>query len=272
MHGHERHPRFDDLACRFAHPHRGRARAPHRSWTGILRIQAFIFNWHPHEEQAAELERDIGKLVPVTVINSQERLSRPRDGWVHLDDSAYFSAQWNNALAAFEGDVLFHMQADARCDELERLLERATPLLARGDIGVYEPNVDFTVYRYDRSRLEKLGEQTFVVPITDQTCWLVTAGVLRDLPPVELHLNRYGWGISAAVAAVCRLQGKLCVRDYEIAVAHPKTRGYPSDVAAAQRDAYLASLGPAIAEEAARLYGLRSRVSAQRATARRSGQ
>ncbi len=205
------------------------------------------------------------------MINSQERLSCPREGWIHLDDSAYFSAQWNRALAAFDGEILFHMQADACCNELERLLKRATRLFARGDIGVYEPHVDFTVYRYDRSRLKAVSEETFEVPITDQTCWLVAAGVLRGLPPVELRLNRYGWGISASVAAVCRLQGKLCVRDYNVSVAHPRARGYPSDVAADERNAYLASLGPAIAGEAARLYEWRSRVSLQRATLQRAG-
>jgi hypothetical protein len=229
-----------------------------------VNIQGFIFNWKAHEAEAVELERRLGRLIQVTVINSEEGLSAPRDHWVHLDDSAYFSAQWNKAIGLFEGDLLFHIQADAHCNDFERLLERAASFFGRGDVGVYEPNVDFSPYQYDTSRLRAIGDGGFEVPITDQTCWFVAADVLAELPPVEVSVNRYGWGISAAVAAVCRLQQKLCVRDSRVSIVHPPTRGYSSETAGRERDAYLESLGPTIAGEAARLYEWRSRVSPAR--------
>jgi hypothetical protein len=172
--------------------------------------------------------------------------------------------QWNRALGLFDGDVIFHMQADAQCDDFERLFERATALFRRGDVGVYEPDVDYSPYRYDTSLLQAVADDEYEVPITDQTCWLVAGDVLRELGPVEVSVNRYGWGISAAVAAVCRLQRKLCVRDYGVSVVHPRSRGYPAGIAASERDAYLAGLGPGIANEAARLYEWRSRVSPAR--------
>lgn len=109
------------------------------------------------------------------------------------------------------------------------------------------------------------------MPITDQTCWLVAADVLAELPAVDLSVNRYGWGISAAIAAICRLQGKLCVRDYGVLVPHPAARGYSSELAGHERDAYLQSLGPRIAGEAARLYEWRSRISPAPRKRRRFG-
>lgn len=225
-----------------------------------LKLQAFVFNWKGHEANALALERAIGRWTDVTVINSDAGLSGPRADWVHLGESAYFSAQWNKALELFEGDVLFHIQADARFDDFERLFARATSLLGRGDIGIYEPGVDFTAFRYDTSRLRAIETQLFEVPFTDTTCWFVGADLLGELPPVDLSANRYGWGIAPAVAAVCHLKGKLCVRDYRFRVMHPRGRGYPSQIADRERDAYLSSLGPEIAREAARLYEWRARV------------
>lgn len=242
--------------------HRGRVgdSAP-RLDRDTVKIQGFIFSWKTHEAAAVELEREVGRFVDVTVINSEEQLASPHEHWIHLDDSAYFSAQWNRALSLLEGDVLFHMQADARCDDFERLFGRAAALFGRGDVGVYEPDVDYSAYRYERSRLRAISDDTFAVPIPDQTCWLVIADVLHELGPVDLSVNRYGWGISAAVAAVCSLRRKLCVRDYGVSVVHPPDRGYSSAVAGQERDAYLAGLAPSVAHEAARLYDRRSRVS-----------
>jgi hypothetical protein len=226
-----------------------------------VKIQGFIFNWKAHEARAVELERAIGHCIPVTVINSEELLSCPHHHWVHLGDSAYFSAQWNKALELFEGDILFHIQADAHCGDFEQLFARARSMFQRGDVGVYEPEVDFSGFRYDTSRLRVVDEHVVEVPLIDQTCWFVAGDVLRELPEVDVSANRYGWGISVAVAAVCRLQQKLCVRDYGLAVAHPRGRGYPAEVAGRERDGYLTSLGPRIAGEASRLYEWRSRVS-----------
>jgi hypothetical protein len=228
-----------------------------------VRVQGFVFNWKGHEAEAAELERAVGQCIPVTVINSEERLSAPRDHWVHLDDSAYFSEQWNRALELFEGDVLFHVQADAHLGDFERLLDRAITAFRRGDVGVYEPAVDYNSFQYETSRLRALDTKLLEVPLTDQTCWLVARDVLRGLPPVDVSVNRYGWGISPAVAAVCRLQGKLCVRDYGCPVSHPPGQGYSPEIAGRHRDAYLSGLPAEIEREAARLYEWRSRVKAQ---------
>jgi hypothetical protein len=232
--------------------------APERE---TVKIQGFIFNWKAHEARAVALERAIRHCIPVTVINSEEPLSSPRDHWVHLGDSAYFSAQWNKAIELFAGDILFHIQADAHCGDFERLFARASCMFQRGDVGVYEPEVNFSGFRYDTSQLRVIDDHVFEVPLIDQTCWFVAGNVVRELPPVDLSANRYGWGISVAVAAVCQLQQKMCVRDYSLSVTHPRRRGYPAEIAGRERDGYLTSLGTQIASEADRLYAWRSRVS-----------
>jgi hypothetical protein len=214
-----------------------------------MKIQAFIFNWKGHEARAAALEEKLAKLVHVTVINSEEQLSTPRPGWVHLDDTAYFSAQWNKALELFDADILFHIQADADCGQFEPLIERARALFEKHELGVYEPNVDYTDIQYDKSRLRPIETDLLEVPFTDCTCWFISGEIIRKLTPVDLAINQYGWGIPRVVAALARLNGQLCVRDYDLPVQHPKGRGYSSSEAMVQLKAYLATLDPQIKHE-----------------------
>jgi hypothetical protein len=219
-----------------------------------VEIRAFIFNWRGHAERAHRLQRQIGAHIPTLVINSEEGLGEGRAGWVDLDDRAYFSAQWNEAVRRFDGDVLFHVQADATLDDFRPLLDRAVAVFARYPLGVYEPNVDYTSIIYDRRRLRAVEPDLLEVPLTDCTCWFVAGELLRRLPPVDLAVNRFGWGIAAAHAAMARRAGRLCLRDYAFTVVHPRARGYPSPVANAQRLAYTRSLGPTLAAEIELVY------------------
>src|SRR5262249_19735157 len=125
------------------------------------KIQGFIFNWKGHEARAKALENKIGKLMKVTVINSQERLSDKYPGWVHLDNTAYFSAQWNKAIELFNADIFFHIQADAGCDQFGALIAKAKLVFEKYRVGVYEPNVDYTDIEYDKSKLQRIDSDLF---------------------------------------------------------------------------------------------------------------
>lgn len=221
-----------------------------------MRVQGFIFSWPGYEARAALLERVLGRAVDVRVIHSGGRPSAARPRWVHLARDAYFSAQWNHARVLFEGDVLFHIQADAVLDRptFERLRARALRIMERHRAAVYEPHVDYSAYRYDLRRLVRLERQVYEVPLTDCTCWFIAEDVLRRVPPVDLAVNRYGWGIAATVAAVARGQGRRCVRDYRFTVRHPRGRGYSSEDAARQRASYVRGLPRALARGVLRAY------------------
>jgi hypothetical protein len=213
------------------------------------KIQGFIFNWKRHEASASALENKIGELINVTVINSEEQHRNDRPGWVHLDDSAYFSAQWNKAVELFEADIFFHIQADAEFDQFNMLIPKAGLLFEKYKLGVYEPNVDYTDIKYDTSKLLSIDTGLFEVPFTDCTCWFIDGSIVRKLPPIDISINRYGWGIPRAIASISRLNGLLCMRDYNFTVTHPKGRGYSTAAALGQVDMYIRSLNPAIRNE-----------------------
>jgi hypothetical protein len=220
-----------------------------------MSVHAFVFNWRGHEENAAHLAAQLGARYRTTVINSDEEAAGRHPDWVHLDEQAYFSAQWNTARALFAGDAFFHIQADARCDELGRVVERGLEVLERYRAGVYEPKVDYTAVSYGSARLPSLEPDLNVVPLTDCTCWLVAGDIARRLPPVDLAVNRYGWGICAAVAALSHADGRPCLRDLRFTVRHPRSRGYSGAAASRERIAYARSLGPDLGRRVIGVYG-----------------
>jgi hypothetical protein len=206
-----------------------------------VNIQAFIFNWRGHAERAAQLETALSPLVDVTVINSEDAAKPDHPRWVHLGETAYFCAQWNAALMRFKSDVLFHIQADASHDDFPGLLGRAHAFLSRPDVGLYEPNVDYTDIRYTRDELRPIATDVLEVPLPDCTCWFIHRAVLETFRPIDLKVNRYGWGVPGVMAAKCRLTQRICVRDYSVTIQHPRRRGYPNDAALQQRNAYFRS-------------------------------
>lgn len=225
------------------------------------RIQGFIFNWKGHEPNARALEKKLETLIEVTVVNSDERLSDSYPKWIHLDDTAYFSAQWKTAVELFDADILFHIQADAEFDRFEELISKAEVLFDRYRLGVYEPNVDYTGIRYAKSMLRQIEPDLLEVPVTDCTCWFIAGEIIRKLPPLDLSINQFGWGIPRAIAALSRLDGRMCVRDYNFSIKHPKGRGYPSAAAMQQMKAYIRSLGPELSEQAFLLEEIRTKFS-----------
>ncbi|MCX6895591.1 MAG: hypothetical protein NTZ16_08875 [Verrucomicrobia bacterium] len=76
-------------------------------------------------------------------------------------------------------------------------------------------------------------------------------------------MNRFGWGTCGVMAGLCRLEGKLCLRDYTQTVTHPRSRGYPSPTAWAELAAYLQSLPPELCRAAEIQYQEKARLTGE---------
>src|SRR6266545_1870971 len=214
-----------------------------------MRIQGFIFNWVGYESKALQLEKKIDRHIDIHVVNSDASLVDKYPHWIHLDDSAYFSAQWNRALEIFNADIFFHIQADADYDRFEILIEKAESLFKKHRLGIYEPNVDYTDVMYDISKLAPIETNVYETPLSDCTCWFIAGEVLRRFSPIDVSVNKYGWGVTRVTSSLCRMDDRLCVRDYNVTVNHPKGRGYSSSAAMRQLEQYVLSLSPEIRRE-----------------------
>ncbi len=126
-----------------------------------------------------------GSCASAFVINSDSTVEFRHTAWHHIGDSAYFTDQWNKALELFDGDVLFHIQADASYPNFAAMFERCRFAVGLHNCGVDAPNVDYTKWEYNRRKLRRLNDDLLEVAQTDCTCWAISREVLDRLPPVD---------------------------------------------------------------------------------------
>ncbi len=181
------------------------------------------------------LERQLGRLCEVRVVNSESAAEARHPHWDHVGEDAYFAAQWQRAVERFDGDILFHVQADAASPRFDRILARCVLAMQRHGAGVYAPNVDFTPWVYDRRKLRRVAEDLYEVPQTDCTCWAISRDVLAQVPSVDPVQNKFGWGIDFLVIGAARTLGRRTLRDYRYTVNHKwRGSGYDTDAAHGQ--------------------------------------
>ena len=187
------------------------------------KIHFFIFSWPGTEDNAANLK----KVIPNSTV---------------IGGDKYFSEQWNEAIGKFSGDVFAVITADVVCDDVILLIGRIRLAFTNSEIGVYGPRIDYSGIKFYKTSAPGFESNFNVVPYTDSTCIAVRGEIIKAFEPVNLNVNRYGWGINQVVAAITKKHGKVCVEDYAITLKHPKNRGYDTQMAIEQRRLYFDGL------------------------------
>lgn len=204
-----------------------------------MEYQAFIFNWRRQEDKTLN---KIAALAPLglnpMVINSDESLEGKYD-WVHLGEEAYFSAQFNAAMDMFTGDVLFHIQADAEYENWGGLVDESIRHFETYRWGVYAPNISWTPQKANIVDESVLEEGLKEVSNTDCTCWFIHRDVIDMMPPVDLSINKTGWGVDTHIMRLSRSIGRKVIRNYRHTVYHPRATGYDREEAHRQMDNYM---------------------------------
>jgi hypothetical protein len=203
------------------------------------RIVPFIFNWRGQFENACRTQDQLLRIFDrVTVVNSDDHHTRP--GWVDIGDESYFAAQFFKALDLFDGDILFHIQADASYDDWQGVVDNALRHYAAYRWGVFAPHVDFTNWNPARADVQSpLFEdpQLRLVACTDCTCWFIHRDMIEQLLARKAALffdNKYGMGIDITLSALSYHNRRPVIRDYSHTIDHPRSRGYNTDEARAE--------------------------------------
>lgn len=200
-----------------------------------MNIQPFIFNWNRQFEKTCAIEDALKPLFEkVTVINSDD--NNTREGWVDIGDESYFSDQFRKALELFDGDVLFHIQGDVSYDNWEQMVKDAREYMEYYDAGIYAPNIDYTWYSAEQSDIEGLESDhpnIKMVACTDETVWFIRKDIIQEMidRKVDFSNNTMGWGWDLVLAAICFVNAKPVIRDYNHTVDHPMGTNYNKEKA-----------------------------------------
>jgi hypothetical protein len=145
----------------------------------------------------------------------------------------YYSGQWNEALKRFDSDILFILNSDVKIKDYKRMMKRLIYFYEKyGDrAGLYAPNHFWTPWTYNPAKLKSIGNGMKIVPATDSTLWSVRREIALQVGPMDLEINKLGWGIEIIAAWYANKRNKLVVRDYAVKCHHPQSTSYDRETA-----------------------------------------
>ena len=140
---------------------------------------------------------------------------------------------------------LMIVTSDIEIDDqnLARLVDRMQQVTGTENVGLYQPSCALS--RHGRALPQSLCHYTGRLRrVNFQEGWfhLVCRELLDEVLPVDLNLNRLGWGIDLALCHFARLHRMLVLVDDRVRVIHPKGRGYSKEEARVQMQRWHASI------------------------------
>lgn len=218
-----------------------------------MKIQTFIFNWRNQLDKTLYKEKQLKELGknPI-VINSDD--NNKFDHWYNIGEDSYFTAQYLKAIELFDGDVLFHIQADASYEDWEPIYQAAEKYIEKYKCGIYAPNVDYTFYTSDRVDLPKVkfGDNTNLKMVSnpDCTCWFVHRDIINEAIKREINFAPFkmGWSFDIIYTALSFMMKRPVVRDYNFTIQHPPGTNYSKQQAEQEMYQFYETLTPDVRE------------------------
>ena len=214
-----------------------------------IKIHAFIFNWRGQYEKTIELEKDFSRHADkLTVINSDD--NNKKDHWINIGENSYFGDQFCKAVELFDGDILFHTQADVSNphNEWGQIINSAKKYYIKYNYGVYASNISHTSWTNSRVSLERITSEEMkndnltIVLNTDCSSWFISESLIKNFKSKYLQIskeNKIGWGIDQAICLESLLDSKPVLRDNNFKLEHPKFTGYNSQIANKMRKDFM---------------------------------
>ena len=219
-----------------------------------MNIQTFIFNWCGQYEKTLEKIEQLKELGVTPIIINSDDLHRD-EGWHNIGEESYFTAQFLKAIELFDGDAIFHIQADASYDDWAKIYKGALDCFDEYNWGIYAPNVDYTWYNSYRTDLESfdLGNNYKMVASPDCTCWFIHKDIINEAKKRNIDFAPYkmGWSFDIVYTALSYLNKRPVIRDYNFTIDHPPGTNY-NKTQAEQEMSILYSKLPADIQEAFR--------------------
>lgn len=107
--------------------------------------------------------------------------------------------------------------------------------LKSSEIGVYSPSSRGQSHAHCKKRGEEMREVVFV----EGFMFYAFIDIIKEVYPVDLNINRLGYGLDAHKGLACIVNNKKCVIDDSIEIYHKEGTGYNTQVASNQFISYM---------------------------------
>jgi len=192
-------------------------------------VEYYIFNWKATLDNVLYYENKMKECNKnYKVVNIVEDYTYPN--WIQLDDSYYFTKQFNTAIENFKGDFYFHIQGDVKTDiDFNEIENKMLEIYNKTNFGVYAPNVDWTFWDQKAIIANSNLEYLKFVRTTDCSFWCIHKDIIEEYKKyakiMEEH-NKFGWAVDLLICALSYVRGRKVLRDYRYTVNHPTSTAY----------------------------------------------
>lgn len=205
-----------------------------------------IFDHNQHDGAARWAEL-LSPHFDTVILDSGSAPACPHPAALHLEN-VYYSGLMNEAYRLLrERDYrwLMIVTSDIEIDaaNASRLVAGMQDILRTANVGLYQPSCALSLH--GRALYQSVCHYTGRLRrVNFQEGWfhLVCREILDAVLPIDVEVNRLGWGIDLALSHAARLGRMLVLVDDRVRVVHPRGSGYNRDAAKEQMRRWLDSL------------------------------
>lgn len=201
-----------------------------------------IFN-HALNKKAIELkDRFEGKADVFLFDSGSEIKEEEYDRFDKTFQNIYYNGLLNytNKFLKEKGySIGIIITSDVGINDVGEFLEKTGKAFQRDEIGVYAPSATYSYHRHMNYGKGKGLEQ---VSYTEGFCFALRANILDAMCPVDITLNKFGYGTDTILGFHALKLSYISVVDYTYYVDHPYGSGYDKHEAVKAKNDWLNSL------------------------------
>jgi hypothetical protein len=201
---------------------------------------------HNDNANAAELVQGFRSLAPVCAIDSGSDLTPEDEKTFDIRlPNVHYSGLFNEATRfatkqTQESEVYF-ICSDVGFDDYAEALRCATDAFRDPNVGVYAPTANASSHGSMLNRGSGGFRQACFV---EGFCFAARLSLMQEMTPVDLEVNRIGWGLDVHLGYLAMKNNQVSVVDDRVIVQHPTPSGYAKDEARTQRNRWYEGLPP----------------------------
>lgn len=186
----------------------------------MIGFGVFNYNCNDNAVKLAEAFRELSTTYLVDSGSDFEN-DHQKDPFDKLLPNVFYCGMINEIIGKLQDqcEVICFVASDVKVKDAEHLLQRLKDAFEHPRVGVYAPSVNKEGSNHPQMHQKGTGGLRKAV-FVDGFCFAVRTGILRKLYPIDVELNRIGWGIDVYLSYLA-LKGKMItVVDDAVEVEH----------------------------------------------------
>lgn len=211
-------------------------------------LHVFVVSWAGQHGNAVAIAASIkGVANSVSIIYSDPDPTltlTTESSLIKRPNELFWGDKFSACLEACYADCMLVIHADCTSDDWADLVRKCHYTLSKNpQVGVWTPLIDGTFLTIPRMQIVSIQPTSLsIVAQTDAIVFALSRPVIARMKLADYSGNIYGWGIDDMAAAYAFSHNLLAVGDRAVSVRHPKSRGYPTQDAIAQKAEFLKQL------------------------------